>query len=177
MANTTKPTPSSKPSPASKTSASKQGSSGKPQDAIALLKADHLEVKQLFADYEIARLASSKQALIEDICVALTIHIQIEEEIFYPAVKSALKDHVLVPEAIVEHNGVRGLIAQLEAEEVKPDQEMVDARVAVLSEYVKHHVMEEQEDMFPQVKASSIDLTALGAQMAARKEELMAQMA
>lgn len=147
----------------------------KSTDAIALLKADHAEVDQLFESYESARTAVKKKALAAEICTALSVHAQIEEEIFYPAVKSALKDKLLVPEATVEHGGVKDLIAQLEG--VEPDGEMYDAKVKVLSEYVEHHVKEEQGEMFPKVKASSLDLAALGARMAERKAELLAQAA
>ena len=149
--------------------------SPKPQDAIALLKADHEAVSQLFDEYEKTRSAPNKKALVADICKALSVHAQIEEEIFYPAVKAALKDKVLVPEATVEHAGVKDLIAQLDGAE--PDGEMYDAKVKVLSEYVKHHVKEEQGEMFPKAKASSLDMVELGEEMAARKEELMAQAA
>jgi hemerythrin-like domain-containing protein len=143
-----------------------------PKDAIALLKADHEAVSQLFAEYEKTRSTPSKQALIAEICTALSVHAQIEEEIFYPAVKSALKDKLLVPEATVEHASLKDLIAQLERGD--DDGEMVDAKVKVLSEYVKHHVKEEQNEMFPKVKASSIDTVELGARMAERKDELLA---
>ena len=146
-----------------------------PKDAIALLKADHEAVSQLFAEYEKARSVPNKKALVAEICTALSVHVQIEEEIFYPAVKAALKDKVLVPEATVEHAGVTDLIAQLEGDET--DGEMYDAKVKVLSEYVKHHVKEEQDEMFPKVKSSSLDLVELGERMAARKDELLAQVA
>jgi len=101
------------------------------------------------------------------------VHAQIEEENFYPAVKAALKDKLLVPEATVEHAGVKDLIAQLEGAE--PDGKMYDAKVKVLSEYVKHHVKEDQNEMYPKVKAQSVDMVELGARMAARKEDLLAQ--
>ena len=143
-----------------------------PKDAIALLKADHEGVSQLFAEYEKTRSIPKKKALVAEICTALSVHAQIEEEIFYPAVKAALKDKLLVPEATVEHAGVKDLIAQLEG--VEPDGEMYDAKVRVLSEYVKHHVKEEQTDMFPKAKSSSLDMVELGARMVARKAELMA---
>ena len=145
------------------------------KDAIALLKADHEAVSQLFAEYEKTRSVPNKKALVAEICTALSVHVQIEEEIFYPAVKTALKDKLLVPEATVEHDGVKGLIAQLK--DVEPDGEMYDAKVKVLSEYVKHHVKEEQNEMFPKAKASSLDMVELGARMAARKDELLAQAA
>ncbi|MDO9093323.1 MAG: hemerythrin domain-containing protein [Rubrivivax sp.] len=156
---------------ASKTTASHKTAPAK--DAIALLKADHEAVSQLFAEYEKTRSASNKEALVAEICTALSVHAQIEEEIFYPAVKATLKDKLLVPEATVEHAGIKDLIAQLEG--VKPDGEMYDARVKVLSEYVKHHVKEEQTEMFPKAKASSLDMVELGEQLEARKAELMAE--
>lgn len=141
-------------------------------DAIALLKADHEAVGQLFAEYEKTRSTATKVALVAEICTALTVHAQIEEEIFYPAVKDALKDKLLVPEATVEHAGVKDLIAQLQGS--PHDGEMYDAKVKVLSEYVKHHVKEEQTEMFPKAKASSLDMAALGERLAARQSELMA---
>jgi len=146
-----------------------------PKDAIALLKADHEAVSEMFTEYESARSDDKKKALVAQICMALSVHAQIEEEIFYPAVKNALKDKLLVPEATVEHAGVKDLISQIEGTE--SDSEMYDAKVKVLSEYVKHHVKEEQNEMFPKVKASSIDIVELGTLMAARKDELMAQAA
>jgi hemerythrin superfamily protein len=159
---------------ATKTTASHKAAAA-PKDAIALLKADHEAVSQLFAEYEKSRSVPNKKALVAEICAALTVHAQIEEELFYPAVKSALKDKLLVPEATVEHTSVKDLIAQLEG--VQPDGEMYDAKVKVLSEYVKHHVKEEQTEMFPKAKASSLDMVELGTLMAARKDELMAQVA
>ena len=146
-----------------------------PKDAIALLKADHEAVSQLFDEYEKTRSVAIKKALVSEICTALSVHAQIEEEIFYPAVKSALTDKLLVPEATVEHSGVKDLIAQLQGAE--PDGEMYDAKVKVLSEYVKHHVKEEQNEMFPKAKASSLDMVDLGTRLAARKEDLLAQAA
>ena len=142
-----------------------------PRDAIALLKADHEAVSQLFAEYEKTRSVPNKKTLVAKICTALSVHAQIEEEIFYPAVKTALKDKLLVPEATVEHASVKDLIAQLKG--VEPDGEMYDAKVKVLSEYVKHHVKEEHNELFPKAKASSLDMAELGAQMAARKDELL----
>ena len=141
------------------------------EDAIKQLKADHAKVSGLFATYEKTRSVAKKKALVADICTELSVHAQIEEEIFYPEVKAALKDHMLVPEATVEHASVKELIAQIEA--VAPDGEMYDAKVKVLSEYVKHHVKEEQNEMFPKVKASSLDLLELGSRMAARKAKLL----
>jgi hypothetical protein len=142
------------------------------KDAIALLKADHVAVSALFADYEKTRSDAKKKAFVAEICSALTVHTQIEEEIFYPAFKAALKDKELVPEATIEHGGIKDLIAQLEG--VEPDGEMYDAKAKVLSEYVEHHVKEEHTEMFPKAKGTSLDLVELGARMAARKVDLLA---
>jgi hemerythrin superfamily protein len=146
--------------------------SAKPQEATALLRADHKHVSSLFDAYEATRSSAKKRSLVADICAELGVHAQVEEEIFYPAVKQALKDKELVPEATVEHATLKALIAQVEG--VEPDGEMFDAKIKVMSEYVKHHVKEEQNEMFPKAKASKLDLKALGEQMAARKAELLA---
>ena len=147
----------------------------KAQDAIALLRADHKLVSELFDEYEKSRSTSKKQQLVAKICTELTVHAQVEEEIFYPAVKAALKDKELISEATVEHATVKDLIAQVEG--VEPDGEMFDAKIKVLSEYIKHHVKEEQNEMFPKAKGTSLDMAELGAQMAKRKAELLAQRA
>jgi hemerythrin superfamily protein len=143
------------------------------QSAIALLTADHEAVNQMFTEYQNAPSVSKKRALVAELCSALSVHMQIEEEIFYPAVKTSFKDKLLVSEAKVEHAGVRDLITQIEG--IEPDGEMYDAKVKVLSEYLQHHVKEEQNEMFPQVQSSSLDLAELGARLAARKDELLAQ--
>jgi hemerythrin superfamily protein len=153
--------------------ASKRKQATAPKDAIALLKADHDTVSKLFDQYEKTRSDDRKKALADKICTELTVHAQIEEEIFYPEVKTALKDKELVPEARVEHASLKDLIAQIEG--VEPDGEMFDAKVKVLSEYVKHHVKEEQNEMFPKVKKSRLDLVDMGSRLAARKAELLGQ--
>lgn len=145
----------------------------KAQDATTLLRADHKLVSDLFEEYEKTRSTSKKKDIVARICTELSVHAQVEEEIFYPAVKGALKDKELVPEATVEHATVKDLIAQVEGQE--PDGEMFDARIKVLSEYVKHHVKEEQTEMFPKAKDSKLDMMELGAQIAMRKEELMSE--
>lgn len=141
------------------------------KDAIALLRADHAWVKVLFAEYAKARSHAKKQQLVAHICTELGVHAQVEEELFYPAVKLALKDKKLVPEAFVEHATLKALIAQVEGKE--PIGELFDAKIKVLSEYVNHHVKEEQNEMFPKLKASSLDLVALGAKMSERKSALI----
>ncbi len=145
----------------------------KPPQATALLRADHKLVSGLFEEFEKAKSAKKKKALVAQICAELTVHAQIEEEIFYPAVKKALKDHALVPEARVEHASVKDLIAQVEG--VEPGGEMYDARVKVMGEFVKHHVKEEETQMFAKAKKSGLDLRELGQRMQARKQELMGQ--
>lgn len=141
-------------------------------DAIALLKADHEKVTELFSEYEKADSKTKKKSLVEEICTELTVHAQIEEEIFYPAVKAVLKDDFIVVEGAVEHLGIKNLIDQLEG--IEPGGDVYDAKVKVLSEYVEHHVEEEQSDMFPKAKkAPSLDLVELGDRMAARKADLL----
>jgi len=143
------------------------------REATALLRADHKLVSGLFAEYDKARSAARKKLLVSRICTELSVHAQVEEEIFYPAIKLALKDKELVPEATVEHATLKELIAQVEG--VEPDGEMFDARIKVMSEYVKHHVKEEQDEMFPKAKATRLDMVELGAQLSERKAELLAR--
>ena len=142
------------------------------QEATALLRADHKQVSALFEQYEGARSVAKKKSIVASICLALGVHAQVEEDIFYPAVKAALKDKEMVPEATVEHATLKELIAQVEGKE--PDGEMFDAKIKVMSEYVKHHVKEEETEMFPKARKTRLDMKALGARMAARKEELVA---
>lgn len=143
----------------------------KPQDAIALLKADHREVKQLFSDFEKSEDDAEKQEIATQICTALTVHARIEEEIFYPAAYDAIEDDDLLDEAEVEHASAKDLIAQIEAS--SPSEPLFDAKVKVLGEYVDHHVKEEEGELFPECRSSDMDLKALGEQLAARKSELM----
>ena len=147
----------------------------KPLDAIALLRADHKAVDALFAEYKKARAPSKKKQLVSKICTALSVHAQVEEEIFYSAVKQALKDKELVPQAIVEQATMKDLIAQVEG--IEPDGEMFDAKINVLSEYVKHHVKEEHNEMFPKAKTTKLDMLELGRRMAERKKALLAERA
>lgn len=143
-------------------------------DALALLKADHELVQDLFDKFEKARTDKQKADLAEQICTELTIHAQIEEEIFYPAVREAIDDDDLMDEADVEHAGAKDLIAQIEASD--PGEDHFDAKVTVLGEYVKHHVEEEQSEMFPKVRKAELDLKELGSEMSARKAELQAEL-
>jgi hemerythrin superfamily protein len=146
------------------------------QDAIALLMADHKQVRQLFARFGKLKDAGSnaqKSAIVEQVCDALTIHTQIEEEIFYPAVRKAIEDADLMDEALVEHAGAKELIEQLQG--MDPDDDLYDAKVTVLGEQIDHHVKEEEGDMFPKAKKAKLDTRALGATMLKRKLALMAK--
>ena len=143
------------------------------RDAIALLKADHDEVKKMFKQFEKLKEDGSDDAktkLVGKICSALKAHTTVEEEIFYPAVRAAIDDKDLMDEADVEHAGAKDLIAQLES--ASPDDDHYDAKVTVLGEQIDHHVEEEHEDMFPKARKSGVDLKALGAQIEKRKQEL-----
>jgi len=144
-------------------------------DAIALLKADHRTVEDLFAQFEKARSADRKQKLAHEICNELKIHTTIEEEIFYPAFRGKIKDSTL-DEAYVEHDGAKILVNDIEAG--TPGKDFYDAKVKVLSEEIKHHVHEEEmptEGMFAQCRRTDVDLIALRDRMLARKEELLGE--
>ena len=143
-------------------------------NAISLLMKDHKNVKALFAQYEglSDRSFATKKKLADQICHELTVHTQVEEEIFYPAVRRPIHDGDLMDEALVEHASAKELIAQILA--MDPSEDLYDAKVTVLSEQIEHHVQEEEGDMFPKVRKTGVDLDALGEQMAARKEQLAA---
>lgn len=141
------------------------------ENAVSLLKADHRTVEELFKKYEKARGNASKLKLAKQICLELTVHATIEEEIFYPAVKGTVEDDML-DEAYVEHDGAKVLIGELLAG--TPEDEFYDAKVKVLSEEIKHHVKEEEQrdGIFAQAKAGDVDLAELGERLAARKAAL-----
>ncbi len=144
-------------------------------DAIALLKADHRKVEGLFERFEAAKGKSEKEALARQICTELTVHTIIEEEIFYPACKGKTEEDLL-DESYVEHDGAKVLIAEIEAG--GPDEEFYAAKVKVLSEQIEHHVGEEEkpaEGLFAQARKAGLDMNALGQLLAARKQELLAQ--
>ena len=141
--------------------------------AIVLLKKDHREVDALFDQFEEAEAEREKLALVEKITLALKVHAQIEEELFYPAERGEVDDDTL-DEALVEHAGMKELISQIES--MRPGDELFDAKVTVLGEYVRHHVREEESQMFPQAKKSDLDLDSIGERLAERKKELMAKL-
>jgi hemerythrin superfamily protein len=148
----------------------------KAHDAIALLKADHRKVEDLFTKALKARDTARKQALVTQICTELTIHAMIEEEIFYPACTGQTEDNI-IDEAYVEHDGAKVLISELCNSD--PTSEFYDAKVKVLFEDIKHHVKEEEKakvGIFAQARAAGLDLLDLGQRLMVRKQELTEQL-
>lgn len=144
-------------------------------DAIALLKADHRKVEELFEAFEASTDKRRKEKLAGQICDELKIHTLIEEEIFYPAFRGKIEDDIL-DEAYVEHDGAKMLVNDIAAGRAGDD--FYDAKVTVLSEEIEHHVKEEErpsDGMFAQCRKTDVDLVALRDAMIARKEELTAQ--
>lgn len=145
------------------------------QDAVALLKQDHRTVEELFAQFEKASGEGRKEKISKQICLELTVHAKIEEEIFYPACEGKVEEDLL-KEAYVEHDGAKVLIAEIMAG--GSDDEFYDAKVKVLQEQIEHHVDEEEkrmDGMFSQARKAGLDMDALGQQLAGRKAELMSQ--
>ena len=146
------------------------------EDAIALLKADHRKVEELFEKFEDAKGESRKRTLVEQICLELLVHTQIEEEIFYPACQDKIEEADTLEEAYVEHDSAKVLIAELMGS--KPDADFYDAKVKVLSEMIKHHVKEEEkrsEGLFAQARDAGIDMDEIAGRLKARKQELLKQ--
>jgi hemerythrin-like domain-containing protein len=149
------------------------------KDACDLLDADHKAVKKMFTEFEELTEArgstrEKKRQLAEKICLELTVHAQIEEEIFYPGIRKAIKDELMMNEAEVEHTTAKDLIAQIQA--MQPGDPLFDAKVLVLGEYIDHHVKEERNEMFPKARASKVDLVKMRDSLQSRKEELMAEL-
>lgn len=167
---TTRSSSKSNTKPAPKASAPRSKSTE--LDAIALLESDHKKVKKLFKEFEKLAKADdeSKVEVAAQICQELTVHAQVEEEIFYPAAYEAFAEPDLVDEAQVEHATAKDLIAQIES--MDGSEDLYDATVKVLAEYINHHVEEEEGEMFPKARRTKMDLEELGAAIAARKEEL-----
>jgi hemerythrin superfamily protein len=144
--------------------------SAQPDDAVSDLMADHRKVEKLFKDYEKAKDSDDrKQKIFQQIAMELKVHTTIEEEIFYPASREFVEED-MVNEAVVEHQGAKDLIAQLEG--MSPSDEMYDAKVKVLQEQIEHHVEEEETELFPECRKSDMDLKGLAEQLKARKGEL-----
>lgn len=149
-------------------------------DACTLLDTDHRNVKKLFKTYEeltqskAAGASQKKRELANEICTELTVHAQIEEEIFYPAVRAAVRDGDMMDEATIEHDSAKQLIEKIESSH--PGEEMFDSYVKVLGEYIDHHVKEERTEMFPKARAArGLDLMAMRDEMEQRKAELMGE--
>jgi hemerythrin superfamily protein len=165
-------------SKASRPAAKKASGSTRADPATKLLMADHKEVHAMFQQYkklaDAGAEASEREALATEICHALTVHATVEEELFYPAAREAELDADLLDEAEVEHASAKELIAQIEA--MSPGDDLYDAKVTVLGEYIDHHVKEEEEELFPKCRKSAMDLEGLGEAMSTRKAELTAEM-
>lgn len=144
-------------------------------DAIALLKSDHRTVEGLFAEFENEQSKPRKITLATRICRELAVHAKVEEELVYPRALASFgqEDQSLIWEATIEHGTLSGLIDALGGAAASDDD--FDAHVKVLKEYVKHHVKEEENEMFPRLRATGLDLEALGEEIAGRKQELMQQ--
>jgi hemerythrin superfamily protein len=147
-----------------------------PRNAFDVLEEDHREVEEWFDEYDELKDSDEdrKTELAEKICVALKVHAQIEEEIFYPQAREASQDNDLIDEAVVEHATVKNLIGEIEGMDV--GEELYDAKIRVLGEMVKQHIKEEEEELFPELQSTKMDLDAVGKELAERKQELMAEM-
>jgi hypothetical protein len=148
----------------------------KTQDAIALLKEDHRTVKELFSQFEKAKGDGRKQKLAQQICMELSVHAKIEEEIFYPAFEGRVEEDLL-KEAMVEHDGAKVLISEIMSGDGATD-DFFEAKVKVLQEQIEHHIEEEEKgpkSLFGQARKTEVDLKALGEQLAARKKALISE--
>jgi hemerythrin-like domain-containing protein len=154
--------------------ASGKHKSASSRDALALLKAEHDKVRNLFLEFDSLRGIDDederKSELVDEICYELTLHTMLEEEIFYPVLRSAIDDDEMMDEADVEHGGARDLISQLEV--MYPGDDHFDATVTVLGEEFAHHIEKEEGEMFEAARNAGIDLDLLAAQLAARRDEL-----
>jgi hemerythrin superfamily protein len=148
-------------------------STRKTPNAINLLTEDHAKVRKMFKQFEKnhEKMEDAEKAeLVEQICMELTVHAQVEEDIFYPAAREAIEEQDLLDEAEVEHASAKELISQLQS--MKPGDELYDAKVTVLGEYIDHHVKEEEKEMFPKVRKARVDLEMLAEQIEERKQQL-----
>jgi hemerythrin superfamily protein len=146
------------------------------RSAFDVLEEDHREVEEWFDEFDELKDSDEdrKADLAEKICLALKVHAQIEEEIFYPQARAASQDNDLIDEALVEHSTVKNLIGEIEEMEV--GEELYDAKIRVLGEMVKQHIKEEEEELFPELQSTKMDVDAVGKELAERKQELMAEM-
>ena len=153
-----------------------QDAEGAGVDALRLLSADHREVEALFEQYHAASSASLKSQLARKVCISLSVHTMLEEQIFYPACRSAGVEHASLDEAQVEHDAFKRLVREIMRH--RPRDRLYDAKVKVLGEYVKHHVNEEEkggQGIFAKAGQAGLDMAALGSRLKARKARLMAE--
>lgn len=158
--------------PASKTASRSHRTTSEP-DALELLAEDHRKVTKMFEQFEMMKKEDddeAKQTLVEIACAELTVHAQIEEEIFYPALRETLEETDLLDEAEVEHASAKQLITELNA--MQPGDDLYEAKFTVLGEYTKHHIQEEEKQIFPKAKKARMDLESLGEELRQRKMEL-----
>ena len=168
-------TPAKSSGKSSSRSTQRSGARTSSEDALHLLAEDHKKVIEMFEDFEEMKEENSEdeealQLLVEPACAELTIHAQVEEEVFYPAAREAIDDMDLLDEAEVEHASARQLISELAA--MQPGDDLYAAKFTVLGEYVKHHIQEEEKELFPKLKKAHIDLVELGEEIRERKLEL-----
>jgi hemerythrin superfamily protein len=144
-------------------------------NAFDLVEQDHRQIEEWLDEFDEMKEGDKRKGeLAEKICVALKVHSQIEEEIFYPQARDATKDDDLIDEAIVEHGTVKNLIGEIE--KMKVDDELYDAKVRVLGEMVKRHIREEEEEIFSKLQSTKMEIDAVGKELAERKEALMEKM-
>jgi hypothetical protein len=157
-----------KAAPRARARASKAG-----PDALDLLKEDHKKVLEMFKLFETMKDdedEEARQLLVEATCAELTVHAQLEEELFYPALRESIDDQDMMDEAEVEHASAKQLIAELNA--MQPGDELYNAKFTVLGEYVKHHVEEEEKEIFKEAKKAKMDLEGMAEEMMQRRMEL-----
>ena len=142
--------------------------------AFDLLEQDHRQVEEWFDEYDELQDDRRKAELAEKICLALRVHAQIEEEIFYPEARKATKDNDLIDEAVVEHAAVKNLINEIQ--EMEYGEKLYDAKIRVLGEMVKQHIKEEEDELFPEVESAKMDIQAVGEKLARRKDELLSEL-
>ena len=143
------------------------------KEVLGLLLDDHKKAKKLFKDFENEKSEAAKEKIAREVCMELTVHTTIEEEIFYPFLREQNPESFgdLLDEALVEHASAKDLIAQIQSMSIKDD--LYEAKVTVLGEYVAHHVKEEEEELFPKIISQKLELRELVPQMTERKDAIL----
>ncbi|MCR5880845.1 hemerythrin domain-containing protein [Phenylobacterium sp. J367] len=174
MATTGTSNNSGKSKSTTRSAAAKKAAETRARDAVAMLKADHRKVEDLFKQFEKTEQAAKRKDIVGQIIMELRVHMTIEEEIFYPESREFVAEELTVNEAIVEHEGAKNLMMELEG--MDPSDEMYEAKVTVLQEMIEHHVEEEEKEYFPEAQKNGMPTKEIGERMMARKEELMGEM-